>query len=127
MTLTLETLILICGGIHVCLLVAGALVPRVLNWRTSLAVLDPLSRQIIWIHGVFIVFNIIGIAALSLAQPDALASGTGLARSICGFIAFFWGARLLLQVFVVDARPHLTNLFYKTGYHALTLAFTIFT
>jgi hypothetical protein len=124
---TLSLFILICGGLHLCLLLAGALVPHVLDWRKTLAPLDTLTRQIIWIHGVFIVFNIIGIAILSLTQPGTLAGGTTLARSICGFIAFFWGVRLMLQLFVVDARHHLTNWFYTCGYHALTLLFTTFT
>jgi hypothetical protein len=124
---TLATLILICGGLHLCLLIAGAMVPRVLDWRRTLAPLDPLSRQIIWIHGAFIVFNIVGIAAVSVTQAGALAGGSTLARSICGFVAFFWGVRLMLQLLVVDARHHLTTWFRTAGYHALTLLFATFT
>ena len=54
----------------------------------------------------------------------ALAAGETLeARSICAFIAIFWGARLVVQIFFFDASEFLTNWFLKAGYHVLTLTF----
>ena len=94
-----------------------------LDWRQSLAKLDPLSRQVVWVHGAFIVVVIIGFGALSVALPAELASGTPLARSVCLFIAIFWAARLAVQFFVFDAKPHLNNAFLKLGYHGLTVVF----
>ena len=43
---------------------------------------------------------------------------------MAAFIAIFWGARLFVQFFIFDARPFLTNWFYKTGYHGLTVVFS---
>jgi hypothetical protein len=50
-----ERLIFIGGLVHFGILLASAMVPRVLDWRTSLRKLDGLSRQLVWVHGLFIV------------------------------------------------------------------------
>jgi hypothetical protein len=119
----LERLIVVGGVLHFGILLASALVPRVLDWRSSLGALDRLSRQLIWVHGAFIVLVIVGFGAISLVYPAELASGAPLARAMCLFIAVFWGLRLLVQFFIFDARPFLTNWVLRAGYHALTLVF----
>ena len=125
--MNLPLLILIGGVLHFGVLIASACVPQVLDWRQSLAKLDPLSRQVVWVHGAFIVLVIIGFGALSVALPAELASGTPLARAVCLFIAIFWAARLAVQFFVFNAKPHLKNAFLKLGYHGLTMVFIYFT
>ncbi|MCE9546464.1 MAG: hypothetical protein K8T25_13240 [Planctomycetia bacterium] len=112
------------GLLHFSLLWAGALAPQVLNWRESLKRLDPLSRQIVWVHGAFVVLTLVGFGLASVFLPAALTGGTPLARALCGFIAFFWAARLGVQFFVFDAKPYLKTAFLKTGYHTLTLVFS---
>jgi hypothetical protein len=119
----MELLILIGGILHFGILCASALVPRVLNWKTSLKNLDALSRQLIWVHGVFIVLVIIGFGLLSLLFAAELATGSALARGVCLFISLFWAARLVVQFFIFDAKPYLTTAFLKAGYYGLTLVF----
>jgi hypothetical protein len=105
------------------ILIASALTPRVLDWRTNLAPLHPFLRKLFWVYGAFIVMVIIGFATLTFLHADAMAAHEPVARSLCVFIAIFWGARLLVQFAICDPRPFLTNWFYKLGYHALTLIF----
>ena len=119
----MKTLIQLGGFVHFGILIASALTPGVLEWRRHLAALPPLLRQLFWVYGSFIVLVIISFGAISLAHPDALASGEPLARAMCAMIAVFWSARLAVQWFVFDPAPYLTNGFLKVGYHALTLAF----
>lgn len=115
---------LIAGGIlQLGILVASALVPQVLDWRTELRKLPPLLRQLVWVHGGFIVLTIVGLGALSLLNAKELASGTMLARSVCGFIALFWGVRLALQWFCFTPGEYLRRLPLRLGYHLLTVAF----
>jgi hypothetical protein len=121
--MNLSFLILIGGILHFGILIASALVPSVLDWRRELTKLAPLSRQLIWVHGAFIVLVIIGFGAISLALPASLASGTPLARALCLFIALFWAARLVVQFFLFDAKPFLRSTFLKLGYHTLTAIF----
>ncbi len=121
--LTLENLLLLAGLGHFAILSASALVPRVLDWKTALKPLPPFLRTLFWVYGVFIVLTIIGLGTLTLLNAAAMAAGDPVARSLAAFIAVFWGARLLVQLFVFDARPFLTNAWLKLGYHALTLGF----
>jgi hypothetical protein len=124
--MNLPLLILIGGILHYGILIASACVPGVLNWRRELAKLEPLSRQLVWVHGAFIVLVIIGFGCLSLAMPGELASGTVLARGVSAFIATFWAARLAIQFLVFDATPHMTSVLLRLGYHGLTLVFVYF-
>lgn len=118
------TLLVIIGGIlHLGLILAGALVPGTLNWKESLGKLDRLSRQLIWVHGGYIVLIILSFALLSLIFPGELLAGTPLARAACLFIGVFWSIRLLIQFFVFDAGPYLKNGLLKAGYYCLTLVF----
>ncbi|MEX2216465.1 MAG: hypothetical protein WD768_20300 [Phycisphaeraceae bacterium] len=123
---TLTILILIAGLLHFGVLIASALVPQVLDWRSELARVSPLTRQLVWTHGLFIVLTIIAFGILSIVNASTLASGDFLARSLCGFIAIFWGARLALQYTWFDARPYLTTPVLRLGYHGLTFVFAYF-
>ena len=60
----LTTLIFIGGICHFGILIASALTPQVMNWKTELAKLPRLLRQLIWVHGIFIVLVIIGFILL---------------------------------------------------------------
>ncbi|MBC8355742.1 MAG: hypothetical protein H8E66_27515 [Planctomycetes bacterium] len=121
--MNLELLIFVGGLLHFGILIASALVPQVLDWKASLGKLDGLTRQLVWVHGVFIVIVIIGFGLLSVWFASDLAAGTMLARAVCSLIAFFWAARLVVQFFVFDAKPYLKNAFLKLGYNGLTIVF----
>ncbi|MCE9557063.1 MAG: hypothetical protein K8T91_27260 [Planctomycetes bacterium] len=125
--MTLAWLIFVGGLLHFSLLSAGATAAKVLDWPVSLAKLDPLNRQLIWVHGAFIVMVIVAFGAVSVLMPTELTDGTLLARAVCGFIAFFWGVRLGVQLFFFDAKAHLTSAWRKLGYRALTAVFTYLT
>jgi hypothetical protein len=122
----LTQLIRLAAILHFGILLASALTPNVLDWRDELKKLSPLSRQLIWVHGAFIVLIIIGFGAISLLCAPELAAGSHLARILCGFISLFWLARLIIQFFTFDARPFLTKLYLKIGYHGLTVVFATF-
>ena len=119
----LALLILIGGLLHFGILIASALVPRVLEWKAELDKLAPLSRHLVWVHGAFIVLVIIGFGTLATTVSSDLASGSLLARGLCLFIATFWAARLAVQFFVFDAKPYLKTAFLWLGYNGLTAVF----
>lgn len=124
MTIELQTLLLLGGVCHFGILVASAMVPRVLAWRDELRKLCPLSRHLVWTHGAFIVLVIAAFGVISVAGAADLAAGTRLARLVCGFIAAFWLARLAIQLFLFDPKPFLKSAWLKVGYHGLTAVFT---
>jgi len=119
-------LLRLAGILHFCILIASALVPRVLDWRSNLATLNVFLRRLFWVYGVFVVLMIIGLGTLTLLNAQAMAAGDPVARTLAGFIAIFWLARLAVQFFVFDAGAYLTNWLLKIGYHCLTPVFTYF-
>ena len=123
----MKLLLQLAAAVQLLILIASASTPRVLDWRKNLAVLHPFLRKLFWVYGVFVVMVIIAFAVLTFRHADAMAAREPVARSLCLFIAIFWGARLLVQVAIFDARPFLTNWFYKTGFHALTIIFAFLT
>jgi hypothetical protein len=119
-------LLIVAGICHFGILTAGALAPGVLDWRGELKKLNPLSRQLIWAHGAFIVLTIIAFGTLTIGNAGRLAGGDLMGRWLCGFIALFWLARLGLQFFYFDARPMLKNVWLAIGYNGLTVVFAYF-
>lgn len=125
MPTSLADLIFYAGAMHFGILIASALVPFRLKWREELGVLTTLHRQMYWVYGGYVVMSIVAFALLSLFNSRELASGSGLARGVCGYVAVFWGVRVCLQP-VFDVKTHLTTWWLKAGYHLLTLLFLSF-
>lgn len=119
----MKLLLQFAAALQLLILIASALTPRVLEWRTNLAALHPFLRKLFWVYGAFIVMVIIGFSTLTFLHADAMATREPVARSLCVFIAVFWGTRLFVQFAIFDPQPFFTNWFYQLGYHALTVIF----
>ncbi|MEX2318195.1 MAG: hypothetical protein WD669_13640 [Pirellulales bacterium] len=122
----LPNLIIIAGVGQLSVLVASALVPLRLNWRTQFAVLPRLHRQMVWVYAGYVVLSIVAFSLICLFNAAELASGTRLARSVCAYMAVFWGIRLSLQA-VLDVKEHLTAWWLYAGEIVLTILFVSFT
>jgi hypothetical protein len=121
----LPTLIMLAGACQLSVLVASALVPIRLKWRTQFDVLPRLHRQMYWVYGGYTVLSIIALGLISLINAHELASGSRLARSVCAYAAIFWGIRLSLQA-VLDVKEHLTAWWLVAGEYVLTILFLYF-
>jgi len=121
----LPKLILLAGAGQLCVLAASVLVPLRLNWPSELKLLPRLHRQMYWVYGGYVVLSIIAFGVISLVNAQALADGSRLARSVCAYIAIFWGIRLSLQT-VLDVKEHLTAWWLTAGYVTLTILFLCF-
>ena len=122
----LPPLIFAAGFLQLSVLVASALVPLRLDWRNVFTALPRLHRQMYWVYGGYVVLAIIANGLLCLFNSAELAAGSGLARSVCSYMAVFWGVRVSLQA-VLEVKEHLTAWWLKLGYHTLTLLFASFT
>jgi len=123
MTITLTLLLRIAGALHLVLMGAGLLMPRVVRMRWHLATLPPFIRQLFWVYYSFIALCLVSFSVITIAFADTLAAGGNLARALCTFFAVFWTLRLIAGTFVFDMRPYLTNRYRRLGYHALNLVF----
>jgi hypothetical protein len=122
----LTDLLFAAGVAQLGVLVASAIVPFRLNWRTELGSLSRLHRQMYWVYGGYVVLSIVSFALLSLFNARELAQGSGLAKGVCLYIAVFWGVRVALQG-VFDVKEHLNAWWLRAGYIALTLLFAALT
>ena len=121
----LARLLFAAGVAQLGVLIASAIVPFRLNWRQELSSLSRLHRQMYWVYGGYVVMSIVAFALLSVVNARELASGSGLARSVCCYIAVFWGVRVALQG-VFDVKEHLTAWWLRAGYFILTVLFATF-
>jgi len=116
----------IAGFMHFGLLLASFSTPRVLAWESDLKKVSPLTRQLVLVHGGFIVLTIISFGVLTLVAGRELLAGNVLALAVTTFIGLFWTCRLLVQIFYFKAGPWLTTPFRKIGYRALCVVFAYF-
>lgn len=127
MTIDLLTRLIFWAGVaQLTVLIASAMVPYRLKWQSALDTLPRLHRQMYWVYGGYVVMSIVAFSLLSIANARELASGSGLARGVCAYVAIFWGVRVVLQG-VFDVKAHLTAWWLTAGYHALTLLFVTLT
>ena len=113
----------IAGLLHLGLICAGLLMPRIVNMRSHLATLPPFIRQLFWVYYSFIALCLVSFWVITIVFADTLAAGGNLARALCAFFAVFWTLRLIAATFVFDMRPYLTNNFRRLGYHAINIVF----
>jgi hypothetical protein len=121
----LITALQVAGLMHGGLIAAGATMPRAVNLRQHVGKLPPFIHRLFWVYYSFIAFFLVGFGALSFFLAPQLASGTALARAVCGFLAVFWTMRLAVAAFVFDVRPYLTSALWKTGYHLTNAVFAV--
>jgi len=126
MPLELAHLIVIAGVGQLLVLAAALLVPARLDWKATFRPLPRLHRQMYWTYGGYVLMAIAANGLVSVVNASELAGGSVLARSVCLYIALFWGVRLVLQA-IFDASPYLTTWWLKLGYRTLTVLFAFFT
>ncbi len=123
MTINLTVLLQVAAVLHIGLMCAGLLMPKVVGMRAHLEVVPPFIRHLFWVYYTFIGLSLLAFSAITFAFADTLAAGSGLARALCTFLAVFWTVRLLAATFVFDMRPYLTTGARRLGYHVLNVAF----
>src|SRR5258708_7984207 len=90
----MPTLIFLAGVGQLGVLIASALVPFQLKWKTELRVLSRLHRQMYWVYGGYVVLAIAAFGLISLFNAKELANGSGLARGVWAYIGAVLGVRL---------------------------------
>ena len=123
MEVPLSLLLQIAGVMHLGLMAAGLLMPRVVHLHGHLVAMPPFIRQLFWVYYSFIALCLVGFSVMTIVFADTLAAGGPLARALCAFLAVFWTLRLVVATFVFDLRPYLTSDFRRLGYHATNVAF----
>lgn len=104
-----RTLMYAAGAFHVVAVAINFVVPGRLDFDGGLTRTTAIVRQIFRVHHAYIVAVVAFFAALFFAFPAELAGGTDLGRTVTGFIALFWGARLPVQLLYYDPEVRRAN------------------
>ena len=94
----------IAGVMHLMIVGMNVPIPRILCYQENLSKVSLMVRQIFIVHSVYIILVLIGFGLLCLLFAQELAGATPLGRFLSGCLAFFWSARLLIQLFYYDAQ-----------------------
>ncbi len=97
-----RTLLLLAGLGQLGLAIGSLAIPRVLDWSNDVSKLRPLTRQVFWTYAGYIWATNIAFGLISALAPWALSDGTTLAAAVTGFIAVYWGARIIIQFAYFD-------------------------
>ena len=102
MTAPWRALLVAAGAGQLVLVAASLAIPRVLRWPEDLARLRPLTRQVFWTYAGYIWATNLSFGLVSAFAPGWLLDRSPLAGAVCGFIAAYWGARLVIQFTYFD-------------------------
>jgi len=122
-TINLTRMLQFAGVLHLGLIWAGLMMPRVVGLRQHLKALPLFIRRLFWVYYSFIGFCLVSLGLITFVFAGTLAAGGALARVICVFMAGFWTIRLFAAMFVFDVRPYLTSAWLRLGYHATNVVF----
>jgi hypothetical protein len=81
------------------ILIANFIAPAKLDYRSSVARMEPLHREIFNVHCLYTMLTVGGMAALCFVLPGELIDGSRLARALLSFLGGYWGLRVLVQLF----------------------------
>lgn len=123
----MPTLVFLAGLGQLALAVASLAIPRVLGWKQDVAQLRPLTRQVFWTYGGYIWSTNVSFGLLSSLAPHALLDGSILAAAVSGFIAVYWGARVVIQFTYYDRSEAPSGTIFVVGEVALVGLFIAFT
>lgn len=127
--LPLTSWIQVAGAVQVAIALANIPLAFRLEYGKNLAGASSMVRRIFYVHASYVVYMVLGLAAISLAFPSDLASGRGLGRFLSGFMAVFWGLRVPLQLFyypvAVRKQNRLADVVFIVAFGFLAVIFAI--
>lgn len=97
--LPLSAWIQVAGVVQIAIALANLPLALRLQYGRNLMGASVIVRRIFYVHAVYVVYMVLGLAAISLLFPAELASGRGIGRFLSAFIAIFWGLRIPIQLF----------------------------
>jgi len=113
------------GLAQITLAIGSLAIPGILKWRTELAKVQPLIKQMFWTYAGYIFVINLCFGSLSLFDLKEITNGTTLAMLLTGFIALYWVSRVLIQFFYFD-RANFPKGFWNTFAEIILVTLFIF-
>ncbi len=123
----MRTMIFLAGLGHLGLVCASTMIPSLLHWPEEVGRLRPLTRQVVTTYAFYILGTNLAFGLLSTLKPEWLLDGSGLATAVAGFIAVYWGVRLILQFTYFDRKDSPQGIVFRIAEGALATLFLFWT
>lgn len=91
------------GSLMIVISLVHVIFPRYFDWRTELAALSLMNRQMMQVHAFFVALTVLLMGLLCLTSASELVH-SALGRRIALGLGVFWSARLLVQLFGYSSR-----------------------
>jgi len=92
----------VAGALHLVVASANIFAFGKFRYLEHLRNVPLVMRQVFLVQNAYIMLVQAGFALLCFFFAGELTSGSSLGRSLAGFLAVFWGSRVLLQLFYYD-------------------------
>jgi hypothetical protein len=92
----LEINLQIAGLVQIALALLHGAFPKRFGWKQELASVSLLSRQIMYVHTLFVALVVFLMGVLCFTSAPGLIN-TSLGKRVCLGLAVFWGLRLVIQ------------------------------
>ena len=116
-------MIFLAGLAQIGLVLGSLAIPKILNWRSELAKVNLLIKQMFWVYAAYIVVTNVCFGLISVFAYRDLTNGSTLAMLINGFIAVYWLSRVLIQFLYFDRASFPTGKWDRLGEAALVAVF----
>ncbi|MBK8845489.1 MAG: hypothetical protein IPO27_02585 [Bacteroidetes bacterium] len=116
----MEIQIKITGGLLIALALIHVIFPSYFKWKTELASLSIMNRQMMYIHSLFIAITVLLMGLLCLTSATELYS-TALGKRISLGLMLFWGLRMTLQIFGYSSKLWRGKIFETTVHIVFSL------
>jgi hypothetical protein len=127
--LPLTAWIQVAGAVQIAIALANVPLALRLEYGKNLLGASSMVRRIFYVHAAYVVYMVLGLAAISLAFPAELASGRGIGWFLSGFMAVFWGLRVPIQLFYypveVRKQNRLADVVFIVAFAFLAAVFAI--
>lgn len=108
-----------------------AVFPKAFDWKSELATLTLINRQLMTVHTFFVALTVFLMGILCITSAQELLT-TALGKKILIGLAIFWGIRLLSQIFWYSPqlwkgkpRETIIHVLFLVIWTAITTIFTI--
>jgi hypothetical protein len=115
------------GVLLILLGLAHARFGRYLNWRSDLAKLELVNRQIFLVHCFYIALFLVMMGLLCCLLPSSLLQPQPLSQAVLGGMTCVWGIRLLIQWTVFDRVLWRDHQVHRRIHYLLTLLWVYLT
>ena len=102
MKFNLQVLVCIAGLAQIVLVMGSIAIPKILNWQSELAKVQPLIKQMFWTYAAYILVINLCFGLVSVFDSNELINGSRMAMFVTCFIAAYWISRVLIQFFYFD-------------------------